>query len=106
MTARRPPTLYTYRCAWCETEHRTRTESSSYCSTRCARRHAAVNYARNKRQEQEMLARPPGPKGCATVEEWLAAGGVIWRQELVPALAGATPVRPKAGDWSGGRVRR
>lgn len=74
-----------------------------HCTPECAR---ANNPIRWKRPAQPLAAKH-GPRGCATVEEFLAAGGQITRYEpAMPGSMGGIPVMPKASVFSGGRVRR
>jgi hypothetical protein len=100
------PLSYTFTCPWCERDFRTDEQQRSYCSQRCSTAHRRAGYGLNRRQLQALRSRPAGPKGCATVEEWVSKGGVILRHETVPLPLGGVPVRSKVGDFTNGRVRR
>ena len=95
-------------CDWCEgplPQIRQR-----YCSRRCVRAHRDAGFAGNKREIAERraaLKNQVAPKGCATIDEWLARGGTI--TVCPPAMRpdlGGIPARPSRGTLRGdGAVR-
>lgn len=66
-------------CAWCGGKLRGGYETRSCCSTDCTRLWTRHGFA-SKKQVEQRRHRPPGPKGCTSVEQWLAAGGTIYRE--------------------------
>ncbi len=82
-------TQQTQYCAWCITPLRNiaqkaQRDARSYCSHGCATAHFRNGYIGTKALVEARRARAgKGPKGCRTIEEWLARGGTIYREEEV-----------------------
>lgn len=101
--AKPKPELDKVKCPHCGGMFTPQRPSQTYCSSKCAV--TARNLASwAAKRNAEARAKPLGR--YQTVEEWLAAGNVITRIETPPSALMGVPVRGKAGDWSGGRVRR
>jgi hypothetical protein len=72
-------------CAWCEKPHSKRSAFTHgmalCCSPKCAK--ARMFFGKHltlAKYEARMAHLKEQPKGCATIEEWLAAGGIIYRE--------------------------
>lgn len=69
-------------CAWCEDPHQRQNHGGDYgytCSRECNK--AWQTYRITRRQYEARRAHlAQQPKGCATIAEFLAAGGVIYRE--------------------------
>lgn len=72
-------------CKWCEGPVGKKPHSKNVtdcCSVRCAMEWAAVLWSGSRRQIHERMAHiEHQPKGCATVEEFLARGGQVYRED-------------------------
>lgn len=88
-------------CQWCGKIIRARRygDRKSYCGYWCSVRHNKHGF-RSQKEIEDIQNRPPGPKGCTSVEEWLERGGQITRIEPAPWPMGGMPVRPKASLFS------
>lgn len=70
----------TPKCSWCGDD--LVNAQNSCCSHECAKAYIASGCGPTKAEVERRLQRlnEPRPKGCTSVEEWLAAGGAIYRE--------------------------
>lgn len=83
-------------CAWCEGPNHPDRDSHIRlcCSIKCARDWMHHGASVSRRQVEERRAHIASqPKGCATIEAWLAAGGKIYREDhaQAPSLGFVVP---------------
>lgn len=91
-------------CGWCGANIGKAKDGKSYCSTKCMQQHHKHGF-RSKAAVEALQNREPGPKGCASVDEWLERGGTIYRIEPAPWPCGGVPIRERGNALMGGRVR-
>lgn len=72
-------------CLWCEKPLPLKaTAWASYCSNNCAKTHGRHGFGANRRLIEQRVAHiAQQPKGCATVDEFIAAGGSVYTEPLV-----------------------
>lgn len=98
------------RCAWCAKPYSRRchgggAEPSTCCSRACGQAYAAHGRSPSKADIAARIAHAARqPKGATSVADFLARGGVIWREDAKPR---PVPLRPDSfmGQLMGGRAR-
>jgi len=106
-----PRNLVTGVCPGCNQEFvlPQRARNKIYCSQACSRRNAGNRFFGSKTAHLHTTATPSvfRPKGCRTVEEWLAAGGTVTRIAIEPSPSSAgNPVFSKVRGFNRtGQVR-
>ncbi len=81
----KPADIVVY-CQWCGEKFHRSHDRRSFCSKSCGKHYSRHGCkSRAEVEAVDLKNRPPQPKGCATVEEFLAAGGYVFRM-------------PKAGE--------
>lgn len=97
-------------CAWCGKHHERLSragEPATCCSKQCLQEWEKHGWGASKAQIAERRAHiAKQPRGCKTVEEFLAAGGTILKEAAQSAKYGASS--PRDGVFSplmGGRAR-